>query len=916
MNRREFLQQTAAAGASAAIAAGCSSKSQSAGTRSGQEMNSARAGRAWIVQNPQDAVANAPPVRWAIEELRAALTRRGLDAQVVTRLADARRGELTIVASDASHTDGISKDWSVPVADEACGIGPVTFNRNGGSDRIILAAGHDARGLMYALTDLADAAACGAVLKNLGVENAIVERPANQVRGIMRLFSSDVEDKPWYYDEGFWGRYLSMLSYHRFNRFNLALGLGYDFARNVRDAYFYFAYPFLMTVPGYDVRVTRLDDAERDRNLHLLRFASEQAVARGIDFQLGIWTHTYRWTDSPRANHTIEGVTPENHGPYCRDALKTLLQACPAISGITFRIHGESGVPEGSYDFWKTVFEGIVRCGRPVRIDLHAKGIDQRMIDVALQTGMPVTVAPKSWAEHEGLSYHQASIRPVEMPPKNRSDEGFFAKSSGSRSFMRYGFGDLMTEDRRFGILHRTWPGTQRLLMWGDPALAAGWGRASSFCGSVGLELFEPLSFKGRQGSGLPGGRDAYADESLKMRDDWQKYEYGYRLRGRLLYNPDTHPEVWLRFLRTQYGAAAEAAESALAHASRILPLITTAHCPSAANFNYWPEMYTNMPIVDATRPHPYSDTPSPKRFGTVSSLDPQLFLRIDDFAAELLKQESSGKYAPSEVAHWLEELTARAQKDLSAGAGQISKKDPAFHRLAADISIQRGLGRFFAAKIRAGILFALFERTADQSAHQEAIKCYKAARQAWSEFSNAARGIYRTDVTFGPPKHLRGHWADRLEAIDQDIADLERHSIPAERGNASAAADMGKLIQWILSPPPRPEVAVKHDPTRIVRGSPLAIEFEMVEAKGAEPEAQLFYRHVNEAEAWRSAPMEKTDRRYRAQVPADYADSPWPLQYYFQFWRGPRECWLYPGFNRTLSNQPYFVAFRGAPEV
>lgn len=44
-------------------------------------------------------------------------------------------------------------------------------------------------------------------------------------------------------------------------------------------------------------------------------------------------------------------------------------------------------------------------------------------------------------------------------------------------------------------------------------------------------------------------------------------------------------------------------AEAALASASRILPLVTTAHHPSAANNRYWPEMYTNMPVGDEARP-------------------------------------------------------------------------------------------------------------------------------------------------------------------------------------------------------------------------------------------------------------------------------------------------------------------------
>ncbi len=52
------------------------------------------------------------------------------------------------------------------------------------------------------------------------------------------------------------------------------------------------------------------------------------------------------------------------------------------------------------------------------------------------------------------------------------------ALSTGTRSFMRYSFGDLMREDRKYGVLHRVWPGTQRLLLWGDPLTAAAYSRA------------------------------------------------------------------------------------------------------------------------------------------------------------------------------------------------------------------------------------------------------------------------------------------------------------------------------------------------------------------------------------------------------------------------------------------------------
>src|SRR6185437_5125898 len=278
-------------------------------------------------------------------------------------------------------------------------LGPESIEIRRASSGLSVSSG-DERGVVYALLDLADRAR-GARDPISELRSAVTsEKPALRVRSIARLFTSDVEDKPWYNDREMWPRYFAMLAENRFNRFHLAFGIGYDFLQNVTDAYFLFAYPFLLEVPGYNVRATPLPDAERDSNLRMLKYISEQAVAHGLDFRLGLWMHGYKWLNSPNPNYTIEGVNAENHGPYCRDALRLLLKQCPAISGVTFRIHGESGVEEGSFQFWKTVFDGAATCGRKIEIDMHAKGMNPGMLDVALATGLPVKVSPKYWAEH------------------------------------------------------------------------------------------------------------------------------------------------------------------------------------------------------------------------------------------------------------------------------------------------------------------------------------------------------------------------------------------------------------------------------------------------------------------------------------------------------------------------------------
>ena len=67
------------------------------------------------------------------------------------------------------------------------------------------------------------------------------------------------------------------------------------------------------------------------------QFITEQTVRRGIEFQLGIWMHGYRWPDKPPVQNMISGLTGDTHGPYCRDALATILQRCPAISAVALR---------------------------------------------------------------------------------------------------------------------------------------------------------------------------------------------------------------------------------------------------------------------------------------------------------------------------------------------------------------------------------------------------------------------------------------------------------------------------------------------------------------------------------------------------------------------------------------------------
>ena len=558
-----------------------------------------RVGSVAFTQDLEGLPADHRPIATALESLGIALGARELSLTDHLEGPSSPSAQVTVAGPGSLYARQLleREGLSLPEGAEAFAL----VSDRGSDVPAAVAVGTDARGLSYALRELADRVIHSeSPLDALSLGSSDVERPANAVRSVARLFVSDAEDKGWFGDRAFWRRYFSMLAGCRFNRFHLALGIGHDFLRDVRDAYFLFPYPFLLDVRGYRVHASGLPDEERNRNLETLRFISEEATAHGLHFQLGLWTHGYRWHDSPRANYTVEGLEQERHAAYCREALCQLLTECPSIAGLTLRVHGESGVPEGSHAFWREVFAGAAGAGRRIELDLHPKGLDRETVALALETGLPVTVSPKYAAEHQGLPYHQAAIRGLERETRPSTGDSFVAglmsRSGGDLRYTRYSYADFLAEDRPYGVYFRVWPGTRRLLLSGDPAFAAALSRSGSFCGSLGLDVMEPLSMKGRRGSGVArtddssAGRLAYADQTLETGWDFEKYEYTYLLLGRHLYNPETEAAVWRRQMPRLFPSAPHDQERALSLASRVLPLFTSAHLPSAANNLYWPE--------------------------------------------------------------------------------------------------------------------------------------------------------------------------------------------------------------------------------------------------------------------------------------------------------------------------------------
>lgn len=190
-----------------------------------------------IVQDHQTALGSEPSVQWAKQTLIATLESRGMVVALEQVEAEpSAKVRIIISGNDSPTAIAAGNELGVVLPEEAESLAILAAHGN-----IVLTA-PDGRGLVYALLELTDRIqhASGDITGELLDVNTLIDKPANEIRSVTRLFACEPEDKPWFYNKSFWDEYLTELATQRFNRFTLSLGMGYDYGHdpNVRDNYF------------------------------------------------------------------------------------------------------------------------------------------------------------------------------------------------------------------------------------------------------------------------------------------------------------------------------------------------------------------------------------------------------------------------------------------------------------------------------------------------------------------------------------------------------------------------------------------------------------------------------------------------------------------------------------------------------
>ena len=680
----------------------------------------------------------------------AALKAQGLTVERTADPAEAK-GDVLILAGLASGENAAARmakaeGVSIPDEPESLAIRHTTFQEK----PALLVLGSDDRGLMYALLDVTERIgwADDAGKPLAAVRNAI-EKPFVPERSLSIYTMHQKTFESFFYDEEHWAAYFDMLAANRFNTF--ALLFGYE-----NWGYFSPPYPYFFDVEGYpNIRVVGQSREKQQKNLAALNRLIEMAHQRGLNVTLGIWDHIYRGGvqgPTDRAGKPTPGIVwglnAENLVPYTKAALAKFLKEVPEVDAIQFRMHGESGLRRSEMeDFWTDVYRIMKRHGPNVRFDARAKNFPDLLIDRALELDVDIRICTKYWMEQMGLPFH-----PTHVHPANQHDR-------------RHGYADLLRYPKRYDMHWRVWSGgTTRVFLWGDPEYVRRLAASTMIYPGGGFEITAPMATKMQDHPHELEPFELLQPAHRYYGREFERYWHFFQCFGRLGYNPDTPPDVWRRQFERRFGKAGPYVERALHRASEILPR-AVAYCYP---YNHFP---TTRGWIERQR---QEDLPV---YAKALPSDTQQFLSPADAAKSILEGTDAPKITPYESSAWF----ARAANDVlglveQAEAHAGGRSDREFAATMVDLRMLAHLARYHSWRAKAGVSWAMYERSHDLAALDAAIHRESLATDAWAAMVEAAGDVYHDDIMMGRRRSdLSGHWRDELVKLEAGLEKLRQ---------------------------------------------------------------------------------------------------------------------------------------------
>ena len=596
--------------------------------------------------------------------------------------------------------------------------------------------GADDRGLMYALLDVAERIGlAGGPAEALSFIRAADEKPALAERGCIKYTFNKAQFEKEFFDKDYWSAYLDALAANRFNTFYLIFG--YE-----NGGYLAPPYPYFFDLPEFpEVKAIGIDASMQQRYNEALHRVIAMAHERGISFTLGIWDHIAPGLKQPTPGMSW-GVTPKNLIPYTLAALGRFIDAFPEIDNYQFRMHGESGLTNEEMDpFWVAVYRMWLKHAPGKQFEARAKGVPEALVLKGLDLGVKMRLDTKIWCEQAGLPFS-----PTHINRQNQFDR-------------RHSYADMLYYPKRYDLHWTQWDGgTNRVLLWGDPAYARRLAQSIVAIGGASFAITEPLATKMHAAPLYMPVFDLLGKPYQYTDYEFQRYWHMLQVYGRFAYNPNTPDDQWDREFQVRFGAAGSAVEQGLHFSSWILPLLNASQLIGFPTTAAWPEKQCGFGLA---------------KYAMLEPSDIQQFASVDEEARMLLANEETAKTRPEQSARWLGQM-AEATLGCVAQAEQLvgDARGKEFNSTMIDLKMLAALGQFHARRLPAAVSYRLFKYTGDIHCLDDAIGQETSAIKTWEQLVADAGDVYAPNMKFG---RMGGHWREELKILTDDLQVLEK---------------------------------------------------------------------------------------------------------------------------------------------
>ncbi|GHT74439.1 hypothetical protein AGMMS50262_07400 [Bacteroidia bacterium] len=816
------------------------------------------------------------PAAYGLEKLIEALRTKKITFEQVGSFNEAKAKDLIIIglASDNAIAQQLKKaEIKIPESSEALAI----FR----DKSLLVAAGYDDKGLMYALLDIANRIGWSNNPANpLQYVRETVSEPYIRERGIALYTMHRRYWESRFYDEAYWEAYFGMMAQNRFNM--LEILFGYE-----NGGFLAPCYPYFFDVEGYlNVKMQDISEERQQKNVEAMHRLIALAHEHGIGVRLGIWDHIYRGEVQAGGNPDFEyvpgrplpwqvsGLDSTNLNAYTKAAFAKFLKTFPDADAILFKTNNESGLKTSElHEFSVNFFKTVKKYAPDLQIDIHSKGITDTLICSVINLGIKFRIAPKFWMEQMGLPFSPTHV--------NREDQ----------KNRRHGYADFLRYPQEYKMLWKLWNGgTNRVFLWGDPEYVRRFAESSRLYNSEAYAVYEPLATKMESQFHDVEPFQLLPEKYRYYRYEFERYWYFFQTFGLWGYDPQTPEEVSEREFQQRLGKAGTIIKPALNEASRILPRIVAACYP----YNFFP---TTSAWPEKQR---LGDLPL---YAKAEGSDIQQFASFDEEARVLLGELETAKIRPSTTALWLEQTATDILQKVAEAEKVGDKDNKELISTVTDLKMLTYLALYHARRVPAAVNYCLFLRTQDVSALNEAIACEQRAIDAWQQLVDAAGDHYAENILIGK-KELSGHWRDELRFLQHSLEKLKEQQTAFQAVGKVAtslhyqpASDISNSLYFTVE---------EYSVLPLKAGQPVTIKVK-VQAENGLKWLRLQYRAMNQYKDFEMLPMTPTDEKdvYETIIPAEKIDLRYDLMYLFEMMDNTGKGFIFPDLDKET---PYRI--------